>query len=223
MKNRYKIVFTLILALGAPAAVFAEDAPAAQGTQSLETQLVPEAPETKATKETTAPAVPVTAPAPATKTAATDQPVFLDQKPAQDEVAQENERYIRLTREMEKAQQKKTEEETLKLLTEELAARQAELGQIQKNLSQTVSKKTEDNENLRLLITLYESMKADEVSALLKRLPMPLTVTIVKMMNPKKASKIIAAMDASMAAQVSRLLIQLPQPQPQVASKGVNP
>jgi flagellar motility protein MotE (MotC chaperone) len=154
---------------------------------------------------------------------AVGQPVFLDQKPTDDEVAKENDRYIRLTREMEKAQKTKTDEDTLKLLNQELEARQTELGQIQKDLSQTVKKKTEDNENLRLLITLYESMKADEVAALLKKMPLQMSVTVVKMMNPKKASKVISAMDPSMAAQVSRLLVQIPQPQSQVASKGANP
>ena len=88
--------------------------------------------------------------------------------------------------------------------------RQKELAKLQGDLSKEIKKKTEDNENLRLVINLYESLKPDEAAGLLKRMPLSVTVTMIKMMSPKKSSKILAVMDPKLAAQISRLLIQSP-------------
>lgn len=131
----------------------------------------------------------------------------------------DNELYINLAREMERSQRDHQQEDSLKLLKQELESRRKELSGIQQTLSKDIKKKTEENENLRLLVTLYESMKASEVSELLKRMPLTFSVTILKMMSPKKSSKVLAVMDPKMAAQVSRLLIQSPE----IASNGGTP
>lgn len=123
----------------------------------------------------------------------------------------ERETFVDLARELERNRKSGEEEGNLKLLKEELSLREKELTQIQEDLSKTVQKKTEENENLKLLISLYESLKADEAAGLLKRLPMNMTLVMMQKMNPKKSSKILAAMDPKMAAQVSRLLVRSPQ------------
>lgn len=161
-----------------------------------------------------------TQPAPSPLTLSTDEgteapasPSPTDPKSAKkvNLLSHDNEIYVNLSREMERTQREKFQEANLKLLHQELDQRQKELGKIQESLSKEIKKKTEDNENLKLVVTLYESLKPAEAAELLKRLPLVVSVELIKMMSQRKSGKILAAMEPKLAAQISRLLIQSPE------------
>lgn len=130
-------------------------------------------------------------------------------------VTQDDSLYMDLNRELELAKRERqrhegqdTNETDLKKFNEELAGRVKELQQVREDLSKQVEKKKENNPNLQYLVGLYESIKPVEAAELLKRLPLTVTVTMMQMMNPKKTSKILSAMDPKLATEISRRVIR---------------
>ncbi|EKD41668.1 MAG: hypothetical protein ACD_73C00593G0006 [uncultured bacterium] len=138
-----------------------------------------------------------------------------------------NDLYIDLAREIERSERDRRiqgntqlAEEGVSLLQGQIKERQAELEDLQKNLQQLDSLQTkinddiknriENNPNIKLLVTLYESLSSDQAAELIKRLPMTVSLKMVQMMNPKKFSKILASMDPKFASELSRRLIREP-------------
>lgn len=68
-----------------------------------------------------------------------------------------------------------------------------ELKKMVEALAQTTNKDT--MENVKKMVTIYESMKAEEASKIFNELPHVVLVGLMKKMNPKKASAILARMD----------------------------
>ena len=140
---------------------------------------------------------------------------------------EENELYVDLAREIERSERDRRvqgnarqAEEGVSLLQGQIKEREAELENLQKNLKSLDSLQTkinddiknriENNPNIKLLVTLYESLSAEQSADLLKRLPMTISLKMVQMMNPKKFSKIMAAMDPKFASELSKRLIREP-------------
>jgi len=140
---------------------------------------------------------------------------------------EDNELYVDLSREIEKSERdrrvqgnSRQAEEGVSLLQAQIREREAELEALQKNLksldglqtkiNEDLKNRIENNPNIKLLVTLYESLSPDQSANLLKRLPMTISLKMIQMMNPKKFSKILAAMDPSYASELSRRLIREP-------------
>lgn len=134
----------------------------------------------------------------------------------------DNALFIDLAREIEVSERERKRMETLKgtnykvsVVEEELKNRLAELNRLKEQLNATVpgvagdiKKKEKENEKLVLLVSLYESLSAEQAADLMKRLPIPVTLTMFEMMNTKKSSKILAAMDPKMAAELSQRILR---------------
>lgn len=95
-----------------------------------------------------------------------------------------------------------------KQIMTELDQKIKEMDQARTDLAKTAEPKKQANKNFQLLVTLYESISAEQAADLLKKLPVSVSVEMMQKMNPKKSSKILAVMDAKIAAEISRRLIQ---------------
>ncbi len=95
-----------------------------------------------------------------------------------------------------------------KQIMSELDEKIKEMEKIRNDLTKTAEPKKQSNKNFQLLVTLYESISADQAAELLKKLPVSVSVEMMQKMNPKKSSKILAVMDTKIAAEISRRLIQ---------------
>lgn len=138
-----------------------------------------------------------------------------------------NAKYVDLGEEIHREDVARTQRNAADAMLTEITQRSQELDQLQKNVDATLSLKSKQqalgdktgklagdvkegvaqNENLKLLMSLYESVKPDEAAELLKRLPLPVAVTMIEQMSPRKSSKILSAMDPKFAAEVSRRII----------------
>lgn len=125
--------------------------------------------------------------------------------------------YVDLERELEREHILQARYSDLDVLVGEYQRRTQELEQLRTRmdtLQQTVGgqlgKQVDGNDSLKLLITLYESIKPNEAAELLKRLPLGVSVTMMQRMSPRKASKVLSAMDPKVAAEISRRLIRNP-------------
>ncbi len=98
----------------------------------------------------------------------------------------------------------------MKALQDELTNKMKELETIQKSADLKIKAGEEGNDNLKLVVNLYESIGADQAAELLKHMPMTVTIKMIQMMAPKKAAKILAAMDSKFASELSRRLIRNP-------------
>lgn len=122
----------------------------------------------------------------------------------------ENALYMDLMREIDLSQRERNDQRSLGLMQDELEKKMQELDGVKKNLSDEIQKKVEANDNLKLMVSLYETLDASQAADLLKRLPASISMTMLKMMVPKKASKVLAAMEPKIAAEMSRRMIQAP-------------
>lgn len=95
-----------------------------------------------------------------------------------------------------------------KQIMSELDEKIKEMENARNELAKSVEPKKQANKNFQLLVTLYESISADQAAELLKKLPVSVSVEMMQKMNPKKSSKILAVMDSKIAAEISRRLIQ---------------
>lgn len=131
-------------------------------------------------------------------------------------IDKENALYMDLAREIELEARDRSKRESgadneqVKLLQSELDGKLKELEVIRKEVSKEVKAKAEANENLKLLVSLYETISAEQTAELLKRMPASVSLAVMQMMSPKKASKILSAMDPKVAAELSRRLITTP-------------
>lgn len=73
-----------------------------------------------------------------------------------------------------------------------------------------VGKQAED-EDLRLIVTMYETIDPKKAAGLLKKLDREMVLAVVRMMSPKKASKVLSEMDDTIAAQLSKMLVERPK------------
>lgn len=138
-----------------------------------------------------------------------------------------NQLYVDLAREIDRSERDRRvqgnarlAEEGVSLLQAQIKERQAELENLQSNLktldslqtkiNEDIKNRIENNPNVRLLVTLYESLSPDQAANLIKRLPMTVSLKMVQMMSPKKFSKILASMDPKYASELSRRLIREP-------------
>ncbi|MBI4239295.1 MAG: hypothetical protein HY696_12880 [Deltaproteobacteria bacterium] len=94
--------------------------------------------------------------------------------------------------------------------TQELEQLRQRMDTLQQGVGGQLGKQVDGNDNLKLLITLYESIKPNEAAELLKRLPLGVSVTMMQRMSPRKASKVLSALDPKVAAEISRRLIRNP-------------
>ncbi len=124
-----------------------------------------------------------------------------------------NSLYVDLVREMDLAERIRKEQSStgsFAIVRNEVEDKLSELKNLTASLETKLDNKSSTNENLKLLVTLYESLGADQAAELLKRMPFTVSLNMIQMMSPKKASKILAAMDPKNAAEVSRRLIKMP-------------
>lgn len=125
--------------------------------------------------------------------------------------------YVDLARELELSERERNskgisddKESVIKSLETELDQRITELKVLQEKLSGDIKTKTEKNENLKLLVSMYEALSPSQAADLIKQLPYSVSLTMMEMMNQKKSSKILAAMDSKFAAEFSRRLLRAP-------------
>jgi len=133
-------------------------------------------------------------------------------------VTEPNSLYINLKRELERLEREKANPIKATEVRNEVSNKVDELKDVQnqmqkleqerEKLAKEVPQKAQSNENLLLLIKLYESISPEKVASLLKQMPMAVSMQIVKMMNPKKSSQVLSAMDDRMATEISKRLIQ---------------
>ncbi|GEM_PF-6780572 len=123
-------------------------------------------------------------------------------------VMKEKSLYMNLRREIERNQRDQTAAAEVATLTNEWKQLAQELDKLRESLDKKVAQKTEANENLKLMISLYQAIKPDEAAQMLKRMPLSVSLATMHMMSPRQASKVLAAMDPKFAAEVSRRLIQ---------------
>lgn len=129
--------------------------------------------------------------------------------------AESNSLYVNLAREMQLAERKResaVDQTSVDVLSGEVRDRLEELKALSGLLETKIEQKTAENGNLKLLVTLYESISADQAAELLKRIPFPVSLTVFQMMSPRKSAKILAAMDPKIGAELSRRLIKMPAP-----------
>ncbi|MGC8718668.1 MAG: MotE family protein [Thermodesulforhabdaceae bacterium] len=98
-------------------------------------------------------------------------------------------------------------EALLKDLQKDIEAKLARLEEIQKNI-ESFKKEQErlKNEKIDSLVKIYGSMKPKEASKLLEKLDDDLVVSIISRMTTDQAAKIIANMDIKKAAEISQKL-----------------
>lgn len=83
-------------------------------------------------------------------------------------------------------------------MDKQLKEKRTELLELKKTveaLAQTTNKDT--MENVKKMVTIYESMKPEEAAKIFNELPHVVLVGLMKKMNPKKASAILARMDVN--------------------------
>ncbi len=114
--------------------------------------------------------------------------------------------------EMERLELQRKQRQQEKILEGELAKRLQELAVLQEQLTAVVAEKANQNPNVPLLVSLYESLSPENAAELLKRLPVDVAVRIVQTMKLQKSSKIIGVMEPAVAAKLSRLILRTPQP-----------
>ncbi len=122
-----------------------------------------------------------------------------------------NVKFVDLEREQERFGQDRDKVVLSKNLDQELQNRLNEMKELQNQLNKEVSKRVSVNDHLKQLVTLYESISADQATQIIKQLPTTLSVSILSMMNPKKSSKILAVMEPHLAADMSRRILKEPQ------------
>lgn len=127
--------------------------------------------------------------------------------PKLDLIVQENRLYVDLKRELARVRQDQQRKDVLEIIQAEVAAKLTELETLRETLSKEVGEQSEANENLKLVIALLEALKPDQAAGLLKQMPMHVSLATMRMMGPRKASKILSAMEPKFAAEVSRRLI----------------
>lgn len=154
--------------------------------------------------------------------------------------------YVDLEREIQLEQSMRERRIDLRVVSDELNERVIEMKQLQAGIqeppmakalqgkldeSETLRKQLEAqmqdqiklNDNLKLLVTLYESLKAEEAAGLIKHLPPNVALQMMRMMSPRKSSKILSVMEPRLAAELSKRLIQAPAPSAPVATaKGAS-
>ncbi len=121
-----------------------------------------------------------------------------------------NELFVDVPREIKRMKNELRQQQKIAAMNSELEARLVELRKLQQELSKVITKRAGENGNIKLLVTLYESISVDSAADLLKRLPATVAVTMMQMMSPRKSSKILGAMDPSAAAKLSRMLLTAP-------------
>ncbi len=127
-------------------------------------------------------------------------------------------RYLNLQRELELIQREREEKSSLEEAKREIDDRMQEMDKkvteaqrLKDELNSTITRKIDSNENLRQLVSLYESMPAENVVKIIRQLPLTTSINIIRMMSPKKSSKLLSTMEANMAAEFSRRLIKKPE------------
>ena len=118
-----------------------------------------------------------------------------------------SESLIDLSREQERFSREKNTGKDFASIKKELGDRLQELGKMREELSKEVKKKTDSNDNLTLLVKLYETMSADKVASLLKQMPLNVSLEVIRKMKPKVSSQVLAAMDEHYASEIGRRLL----------------
>jgi flagellar motility protein MotE (MotC chaperone) len=95
-------------------------------------------------------------------------------------------------------------------VAKELDSKLKELEVLRAKLEGDINDKDKNKESMTLLVSLYESLSPDQAASLLVRLPVSTALTMIRMMNPKKTGKIIAAMEPKIAAELSKRLLRTP-------------
>lgn len=138
-----------------------------------------------------------------------------------------NAAYVDLQREIAQEQMLRQQQVQMPVLHGELSARLDELkalqAQLEANRVQVKDKVAEGigaNDNLKLLVTLYESLKAEEAAGLIKHLPPNVALQMLRMMSPRKSSKILSVMEPRLAAEISKRLIREPAETAAAPAKG---
>ncbi len=111
-------------------------------------------------------------------------------------------------REQERFSREKRNGQDFTSIKKELSDRLSELAKMREELSKDVKRKTDSNDNLTLLVKLYESMSPDKVASLLKQMPLNVSLEVIRRMKPKVSSQVLAAMDESYASVIGRRLLQ---------------
>lgn len=119
--------------------------------------------------------------------------------------------FVDLEREQERLVLERDKISTTNNVEQEIIARLTEMKDLANQLNKEVGKKVTASDHLKQLVTLYESINAEQATQILKQLPTSMSVSILSMMNPKKSSKILAAMEPYLAADMSRRLLKEPQ------------
>ncbi|MBX7148459.1 hypothetical protein K1X76_05190 [bacterium] len=133
-------------------------------------------------------------------------------KTVDSEINADNALYMNLAKEIEfnEKERDKRHEMSYSMMEEELDKRLKELVGLKEELNKQIDNKVENNENLKLLVNLYQTISADQAAQLLKQMPLTVSSTMIRMMDPKKSAKIMAAMDARFATEISKRLIKGP-------------
>ncbi len=138
-------------------------------------------------------------------------------------VVEDNPVFVDLKREMERLQREKEKQSTASAMENEIGSRIQEMGKLREELGKEVKEKVAANDNLSLLVKLYETISPDKVATILKGMPFSVSLEIMKMMKPKKTSLILSAMDEKFAGEMSRRLIQSGSYSSSSQSKGGRP
>ncbi len=101
----------------------------------------------------------------------------------------------------------------MEVLKKELNKSIQELNTLRKELDVVAAKQQKQSPNMKLVVTLYESVDPKKAANMLKRLDAEMVLAIIRMMSPRKSSQIIAAMDDRVAAIISKRLLESQKPQ----------
>ncbi len=100
----------------------------------------------------------------------------------------------------------------VKVLEEQIAKAAEEFKRMSATLEKAVVQKQQDDPNLRLVVTLYESVDPKKAADMMKKLDAEMVLAIMRMMSPRKASRVLSEMDNKVAAHISRMLVERPKP-----------
>lgn len=120
-------------------------------------------------------------------------------------------KFVNLEREEERFLRDQDKVLVAQNINKELEEKLNEMKEIKNQLSKDVNKRVSVNDHIKQLVTLYESISAEQATQIIKQLPSALSVSILSMMNPKKSSKILATMEPHMAADMSKKILKEPQ------------
>lgn len=103
-----------------------------------------------------------------------------------------------------RAQELDLRENLLRAAEKKIEDELAELKTVETRLTAAdQARKTEEEQKLKDLVTMYENMKPKQAAAIFDRLDMKILVAVVTKMNPKKTGDIVAKMEPDAAQQLT--------------------